>query len=262
MRRSMMVTAAALLSAGILLAGCGRGEEITDRSSVAPESNETPMEDGQGFMQSTAKLEDADMQSAAKEEPEDTDMQSTAKEDPEENTWEPEWYPIDFSVIEENHEILEYDICAEPRYDWENTLLGEVEELRRAAEEHEEWEEIRRVVEEKENGFYEYVPEDFELDYFPFDFNDDGLEDYLVCVSSWEYCGSGGNWISIYVQEEGGTLKKVLTVHARLHQGDGIHERFTVLNEKTDGYYAIVLTSNRILRYDSDTDGYEFHEGE
>lgn len=63
MRRSMMVTAAALLSAGILLAGCGRGEDITDRSSVAPESNETPTEDGHGFMQSTAKEEPEDYDS-------------------------------------------------------------------------------------------------------------------------------------------------------------------------------------------------------
>lgn len=273
MRRNIIVAAAAFLSAGMLLAGCGRGEEITDMSTSTPESSETPMEDGQGFMQSTAKeeLEDTDMQSAAKEEPEDADVQSTAKEESEEDTGEPEWYSfetyVDFSVIEENHEILEYDICAEPRYDWENILLREEEKLRKAAEDHERYEEMRRNSKENlcliEYGFeYEYVPEDFELDYFPFDFNDDGLEDYLVCISSWEYCGSGGNSVRIYVQEEGGTLKQVLSITSRLHQGDGIHARFTVLNEKTDGYYAIVLPSNRILRYDSDTDWYEFHEGE
>lgn len=42
-----------------------------------------------------------------------------------------------------------------------------------------------------------------------------------------------------------------------------LHERFTVLNEKTDGYYAIVLPgTNRILRYDKKEGHYIFHEGE
>ena len=247
MRRSIVVVAAAFLLAGMLLAGCGRGEGINDMSSAAPESYETPMEDEQGLMQSTAK-----------EDSEDADVQSTAKEEPEEDTGEPERLPhvyVDFSVIEENHEILEYDICAEPRYDWENTLLGEEEGLREMAEEHKEYA-------EKLHGIGVYDPLDLALEYFLFDFNDDGLEDYLICLSDWEYSGSGGNRIGIYVQEEGGTLKKVLSINARLHQGDGIHVRFTVLNEKTDGYYAIVLPSNRILRYDSDTDWYEFHDGE
>ena len=36
-----------------------------------------------------------------------------------------------------------------------------------------------------------------------------------------------------------------------------------VLDEKTDGFYAIVLPgSNRILRYDKEKDWYEFHDGE
>ncbi|MDE6641086.1 MAG: hypothetical protein K2K63_11215 [Acetatifactor sp.] len=165
------------------------------------------------------------------------------------------WEYVDFYVIEENHEILEYDICGEPRYDWENTLLEGI--LRPVAEEFEEFTE--KVLSSEEAGGV-IVPLD--IHYFPFDFNDDGLEDYLVCITGSGYGGSGGNSVGIYVQEEGGTLKEALSIADRLHQGDGIHARFTVLNEKTDGYYAIVLTSNRILRYDSDTDWYEFHEGE
>ncbi|MDE5589720.1 MAG: hypothetical protein K2J60_11380 [Acetatifactor sp.] len=165
------------------------------------------------------------------------------------------WEYVDFYAIEENHEILKYDICAEPRYDWENTLLEGI--LRPVVEEFEEFRE--KVLSSEEAGGV-IVPLD--IHYFPFDFNDDGLEDYLVCITGSGYFGSGGNSVGIYVQEEGGTLKEVLSITDRLHQGDGIHARFTVLNEKTDGYYAIVLTSNRILRYDSDTGRYEFHEGE
>ena len=123
------------------------------------------------------------------------------------------------------------------------------------AEEHKEYA-------ERLHSIGVYASPDFPLEYFLFDFNDDGLEDYLICLSGWGYTGSGGDWIFIYVQEEGGTLKEVLSIHDRLHQGDGIHARFTVLNEKTDGYYAIVLTTNHILRYDSDKGWYEFHEGE
>lgn len=251
MWRNIVVVSTAFLLAGMLLAGCGRSEEINDMSSATPESYETLTEDGQGLMQSTAK-----------EDSEDADVQSTAKEDPEEDTEEPERLPhdvyVDFSVIEENHEILEYDICAEPRYDWENTLLGEEEELRQDVEMVKKFEEYLHSVGEMD----ETDELSIDIHYFPFDFNDDGLEDYLVCNDSTGFFGSGGNAVSIYVQEEGGTLKQVLYIHDRLHQGDGIHERFTVLNEKTDGYYAIVLTSNHILRYDSDKGWYEFHEGE
>lgn len=89
-----------------------------------------------------------------------------------------------------------------------------------------------------------------------------GLEDYLVCMNGVRYSGSGGNSMEIYVQEEGGSLKEVLSITDRLHVDDGIHARFTVLDEKTDGYYAIVLTTNHILRYDKDTGKYEFHDGE
>ena len=75
MRRNIVVVAAAFVLAGVLLAGCGRSEEIDDMSSATPESYETLTEDGQGLMQSTAK-----------EDSEDADVQSTAKEDPEEDT--------------------------------------------------------------------------------------------------------------------------------------------------------------------------------
>lgn len=41
------------------------------------------------------------------------------------------------------------------------------------------------------------------------------------------------------------------------------YEALTVLDEKTDGYYAIVtIFYNRILRHDRETVKYEFHNGE
>ncbi len=252
MRRNKMVAVILSLSIGMLLSGCGRREEAPYITGLQMESYEDPKEelkeDGPNIVQSTAKEE--------LREDEQSIVQSAATEEAEEGTGEENhgrWEYVDFSVVEENHEILEYDICAGPQYDWENTLLGEEEGLRQIAEEYEEYAE----------RWYSKGPQYLDLEYFPFDFNDDGLEDYLVCISSWGYCGSGGNSVRIYIQEEGGTLKKVRSITVPLHEYDGTHARFTILNEKTDGYYAIVLPgSNRILRYDSDTGRYEFHEGE
>ena len=103
------------------------------------------------------------------------------------------------------------------------------------------------------------------IDYHTFDFNDDGLEDYLLCIDGGLYSGSGGHWVEIFIQEEDGSIRKILNIILRLHNSDLLtgHEAFTVLDEKTDGYYAIVLPStNHILRYDKEKDWYEFHEGE
>ena len=160
--------------------------------------------------------------------------------------------PYDFTEhIEKKHTILEYDICSEPKYDYENTPLREylAEDI-----------ESNRQLREKLPGNTL-----LKIDYHLFDFNDDGLEDYLVCLSSSEYCGSAGNAVRIYIQEADGGLSEVLSITVRLLNSDNPtgHEAFTVLDEKTDGYYAIVTTFyNRILRYDKETGKYEFHDGE
>jgi hypothetical protein len=153
--------------------------------------------------------------------------------------------------IEKKHKILKYDICSEPKYDYENTPLEEclTEDI-----------ESNRKLREK-------LPDNtlLKIDYHLFDFNDDGLEDYLVCLSSSEYCGSAGNMVRIYIQEADGRLSEALSITMRLINSDNPtgHEAFTVLNEKTDGYYAIVtIFYNRILRHDRETGKYEFHNGE
>ena len=67
------------------------------------------------------------------------------------------------------------------------------------------------------------------------------------------------------IQESNGKLRRVLDITMRLLNANNPngHEAFTVLDEKTDGYYAIVtIFYNRILRYDKQTEQYEFHEGE
>ncbi|MDE6844383.1 MAG: hypothetical protein K2J99_01265 [Lachnospiraceae bacterium] len=156
----------------------------------------------------------------------------------------------DFSDIVKNHKILTYDICSEPKYDYENTPLAEYIEEAYVAENEEMSQKVGRTL-------------SLTIDYHQFDFNDDGLKDYLLCVDGSLFSGSAGNAVEIYIQEADGTVRKVLDIHLRLinpYSPTG-HEEFTVLDEKTDGYYALVLPeSNRILRYDKEKDWYEFQD--
>lgn len=155
----------------------------------------------------------------------------------------------DFEEIEKNHKILEYDICSNPKYDYENIPLGEY---------------LSTEIAEVKETLGEVVASRTTIDYHVFDFNDDGLEDYLICIDGLLHSGSGGNHVEIDVQEEDGTFRKVLDIVMRLHGDDPDgHEALTVLDEKTDGYYAIVTPFyNHILRYDKETGWYEFHDGE
>lgn len=158
----------------------------------------------------------------------------------------------EFDDIVNEHEILAYDISILPRYDYENTpLRDKIEELK--------WENDQIV---KERGT-EY---EMEVDYHVFDFNDDGIEDYVLCIDGILYSGSAGHSVEIYVGKEEGGVKKVLGLTLRYHNDNmpSGHERFTVLNEKTCGFYAIVIPggTNRILRYDPETGHYEFQETE
>lgn len=167
---------------------------------------------------------------------------------------------IDYDYIEKNHKILTYNICTDPKYDYENTVLKEY--LEKDVEEDKEM-----VKRNKEAGEKEGIIVPLEIDYFTFDFNADGLEDYLVCYHGSLWSGSGGNAVRIFVQNKDGTLKEVLGLTVRLLEDQYImprsHAPMAILKEKTAGFYAIVLPgSNRILRYDKKTERYEFHDNE
>lgn len=163
------------------------------------------------------------------------------------------WMPAaEFEDIEKEHEILAYDISTSPRYDYENTpLLEEIELWKRSDEEY----------------VLEHGPEyEMEVDYHVFDFNDDGIDDYVLCTDGILYSGSAGHGVEIYVGRGNGGVERVLALTLRYHNPNepSGHERFTVLNEKTCGFYAIVIPggTNRILRYDPETRAYEFQETE
>ena len=94
-----------------------------------------------------------------------------------------------------------------------------------------------------------------------FDFNADGLEDYVICITGSGHEGSAGNRVDICVQQEDGTLKTVFLVTVRLHEPSfpNGHDAVAVLDQRSGGFYSIVLPgSNRILHYDTQTEWYEF----
>lgn len=151
---------------------------------------------------------------------------------------------IEYEYVYENS-IYQYNICSSPKYDYENTpLAAYIEESY-----------VTETEEMSKRTGNELI---MEIDYHQFDFNGDGVEDYLLCVWGSLYCGSGGNTVEIWIQEEGG-VRKVLDITTRLHNSLSDHGMLTVLDEKTGGYYAIVLPeSNYILRYDEETGQYDF----
>ncbi len=203
-------------------------------------------------------IEEENVQSGTEEEsvPNEATDSITEDKDQEEGTgsglsdFEKAAEFIDYELIQQNHEILEYDICTSPRYDYADTILSEY---------------LREDVEEDERAVREFgLVAPIEIDYFTYDLNDDGLEDYLVCIDGYLWSGSGGNTFRIYVQEEEETLREVFSVTMRMHLPDvsglpGGHAPIAVLNEKVDGYYVLVTSPNsNIMRYDADSGEYHF----
>ncbi len=162
--------------------------------------------------------------------------------------------------IERNYEFLKYDICSPVLYDFEK--------INPIVKKHIEYE-----VCNNEEISQKYGKElEVSVDYHTFDFNDDGLDDYLLCVDRELYDGREEHWIHIYItkQERGWIagremvdemVKQVLELNLPLYnQVEEIeHKQIMVLDEQISGYYTIVLPeSNLILRYDDQYDRYEF----
>lgn len=163
--------------------------------------------------------------------------------------------------LEKEYDILEYDICAPVLHDFEN--------VHPTIKAHAEYE-----MQNHEEICQKYGKQlKISLDYHTFDFDDDGLDDYLLCVDRELYGGSVEHWIEIYVTKrqrgyvfatqkmEDEIVSSVLEVN--LPQTDQMeddgHKRIMVLNEKTEGYYDIVLPwSNLVLKYDGGYDQYKF----
>ena len=162
--------------------------------------------------------------------------------------------------IENDYEILKYNICLPVRYDFEN--------VNSIIKKHVEYEVANNEEISQKCG----RELEISMDYHTFDFNDDGLDDYLLCIDRELYDGRVEHWIHIYIakQERGWIagqemvdemVRQVLELNLPLgNQVEEIeHKQIMVLDEQINGYYTIVLPeSNLILRYDDRYDRYEF----
>lgn len=152
--------------------------------------------------------------------------------------------PIDYKDLAEEHVILEYNICIEPLSIYDIPMLCEAmqDTLEMEAE----------------------LEAEFDMpacDYFAFqyDLNGDGLEDYIVQMSGVLW-GGGESCIEIYLQTKAGVLKQALSVSGQLAVGDDGKDcpPVAVLDEETDGYYAVVLPycRNSVYAYSEESEWY------
>lgn len=162
--------------------------------------------------------------------------------------------------IEKDYEILKYNICFPVRYDFEN--------VNPIVKEHVEYELCNNEEISQKYGRKLGIS----MDYHTFDFNDDGLDDYLLCIDRELYDGGVKHWIEIYItKQERGWIAGQETVDEMVRQvlklnlplcnqvEETEHKQIMVLDEQINGYYTIVLSgTNLILRYDDQYDRYEF----
>lgn len=162
-------------------------------------------------------------------------------------------------IIKE-YEVLKDDICDSVRYDFENVHPTVREDIKYELQNHEE-------IAQKYGKNLQIA-----VDYHLFDFNDDGLDDYLVCIDRELYDGKTAHWIKIYItREERGWITKEemgdVTVRSALwldlptsgQREESGHKQITVLREQKEGFYSIVLPeTNLILRYQAQAYGGEY----
>ena len=136
----------------------------------------------------------------------------------------------------EEYEILEENVSTTPRSVYDNELLSEL-----LASDLEEAQELL-------DAGITNVP--LTAEYFTFDFNDDGKEDYLVSYDGAGWSGVLGNDVRLYIQEDDG-LRQVFSCTVRFHVGEGEYVPLTVLKEKTDGFYSFKFAGYDVIwRYD------------
>lgn len=154
--------------------------------------------------------------------------------------------PIDYNFLEERYGVYRENICADPQSVYGNTVIMDLIKFDLDYEKY-----MKSKIPEIPNEDH---------DYFVFDFNGDGLDDYLICFHGILYSGSGGNLICIYVQEDDGEFIMRFHVTAEIFVGDPHkHEAIAVLNSRVEGYYSLVLpwTENRVWSFDSDKGWYD-----
>lgn len=159
----------------------------------------------------------------------------------------PEFADI-YQNIETFYEIIEYDITDNPQSVYDNPFLCEA---------------LKEELDAEAQAQELLGSEPAEIDYFAYDFNADGQDDYIVVFSGIYWSGSAGETIRLYIQEEDDTLRKVFSVHSRI-KGIDDYVPIVVLGEQIEGYYSFSLLSanGRVWKYNAETGKYDTYERE
>lgn len=225
LKRVMCVCMTVIISCGLI--GCAALSEEYSRTETEDRKKSAPeVTDSRSDLKSNLEIKEAEI-----EEEQIKPEKNESSPDTERGRFE------EFKELGKNHKILAYDICALPKYDYENTPLADYIEA--------------DIVWNEEMSKKEGRLLSLEIDYHLFDFNDDGIEDYLLCESGSLFNGIG-NSVDIFIQEKEG-IRQVLSMPMILHNSPSDHEKLIILDEKTNGYYAIVPPyKDFILRYDAE----------
>ncbi len=153
-----------------------------------------------------------------------------------------------YQDIEAFYEIIEYDITDNPQSVYDNSFLCEA---------------LKKELEEEAQAQEVLGSEPATIDYFTYDFNSDGLDDYIVVFSGIYWSGSAGEKICLYIQQKDHTLRQVFSVHSRI-KGMDDYVPVAVLDERIEGYYSFALLSanGRVWRYNAETGKYSGYEEE
>lgn len=172
-----------------------------------------------------------------------------SKDNLEEDVWELESYePIDYITLKKNgYKILNGNVCVNPRSVYEDDWL--VEQLK------------FELAMEKE-GIKKYNMKESVIDYFLFDLDDDGVDEYIVSFSGSLWDGAAGNNVFILKKREEGDSDEIIHVVIQVYGYEYGYWPIAVLNEKKNGYYKIVFpwTDNKIWEYDDKNGRYDFSE--
>lgn len=223
MKRYIMIMSCLLLAA---LTGCAVKKE------KMPENLQISISD-ESERQEYKIISDYEVEVAEKSE-----EASARKPDIGEEIPEPEEKPaIDYDyLVSMGYDILEENIAIVAGNVREHSLLKEY---------------LKEDIEFDEDFCQRFGSMPSDMEYFLYDMNQDGVEDYFVCYCGVPWVGSAGNHLSIYIQEKD-TLRMVFSVHVKFHLIEDDHAPIAILNDSNEGYYSFVLpyTNNRVWKYE------------
>lgn len=87
---------------------------------------------------------------------------------------------------------------------------------------------------------------DIAIGYLEYDFNDDGMNDYLVMIASSLHTGSGGNYTSILLKTNNGYSEISMPVlRSNMNDKDIVEDSYFIAEDtKTDGLYDLTFQNN------------------